>query len=72
MMEDNLVRLEYGGHIWEFGYFGAKRNGYSAYGFRQDGTIIRVTSKYEAELIAKLFQQGGGNDGNCIQGSKGR
>ena len=55
-MEDNLIKLEYDGHVWEFGYFGEKNNGYSAYGFRQDEVMIRVTSKYEAELIANLFQ----------------
>ena len=55
-MEDNLVRLECDGHTWEIGHFGEKKNGYSAYGFRQDGTIIRVTSKYESELLARLFQ----------------
>ena len=55
-IEDDLTKLEYDGHIWEFGHFGEKNNGFSAYGFRQDGIIIRVTSKYEAELIAMLFQ----------------
>ena len=56
-MEDKLTKLEYDGHTWEFGLFGEKNNGFSAYGFRQDGTIIRVTSKYEAELLARLFKE---------------
>ncbi|KKM92424.1 hypothetical protein LCGC14_1218450, partial [marine sediment metagenome] len=46
--EDNLDRFDYDGHVWEVGYFGESNNGYCAYGFRQDGIIIRVTSKYEA------------------------
>ena len=53
--EDNLIKLEYDGHIWEFGHFGEMNNGFSAYGFRQDGIYIRVTSKYESELLCKLF-----------------
>ena len=53
--DDNLVKLECDGHTWEFGYFGEKNNGFSAYGFRVDGNIIRVTSKYEAEIIKSLF-----------------
>ena len=55
--EDKLTTVEYDGHIWEVGYFGEKNNGYSAYGFRQDNHYIRVTSKYEAELIAELFKE---------------
>jgi hypothetical protein len=54
-MEDNLTKIEYDGHTWEFGYFGEKNNGFSAYGFRQDGIYIRVTSKYEAELFASCL-----------------
>ena len=54
--EDNLDRFDYDGHVWEVGYFGESNNGYCAYGFRQDGIIIRVTSKYEAELIYSLFK----------------
>ena len=55
---DDLVKIEYGGHIWEFGHFGAFTNGgYSAYGFRQDGTIIRVTSKYETEFLCELLNR---------------
>ncbi len=53
--EDNLDRINYDGHVWEIGHFGEDNNGFSAYGFRQDGTIIRVTSKYEAELISLLL-----------------
>ena len=56
-MEDNLTRIEYDGHIWEVGHFGERNNGFTAYGFRQDGIYIRVTSQYESELIAKLFQK---------------
>jgi len=55
-MEDNLEMFEYDGHIWELGYFGKKNNGYSAYGFRQDGIIIRVTSKYEADIFLKSLK----------------
>ena len=54
--EDNLDKFNYDGHMWEVGHFGEKKNGYSAYGFRQDGIIIRVTSKYEAELIYSLLE----------------
>ena len=54
-MEDNLVKFNFDGHIWEVGYFGDKNNSFSAYGFRQDGVYIRVTSKYESELITSLF-----------------
>ena len=59
-MEDNLTVFEYDGHTWEVGYFSEKnkvnRNGFSAYGFRQDGVFIRVTSKYEAELFESLLR----------------
>lgn len=54
---DNLAKFFYDGHDWEIGYFGSDNNGYNAYGFRQDKTIIRVTSKYEAELIYHLFMK---------------
>jgi len=53
--KDNLTKVEYDGHIWEFGHFGEDNNGFSAYGFRQDGIIIRVTSKYEADLFCQLI-----------------
>ena len=53
--EDNLDRFNYDGHVWEVGYFGEKKHGHNAFGFRQDGTTIRVTSKYEAEVIYSLF-----------------
>jgi len=56
LTEDNLIKLEYDGHSWEIGYFGEKNNRFSAYGFRQDGMYIRVTSKYESKLIAELFK----------------
>ena len=49
--EDNLETFNYDGHVWEFGHFGELNNGFSAYGFRQDGDYIRVTSKYEATLL---------------------
>lgn len=60
--DDNLDQFDYDGHVWEVGYFGEKNNSHSAYGFRQDGIIIRVTSKYEAELIHSLF--------NCVTSGK--
>ena len=44
------------GHTWEVGYFGCEDNGYSAYGFRQDGLLIRITSAYEAEIFLKGLQ----------------
>ena len=55
--QDRLDIINFDNHTWEFGHFGEDNNGFSAYGFRQDGTIIRVTSKYEAEVIAFLFKQ---------------
>lgn len=54
-LKDDLTRIEYAGHIWEFGHFGEEKNKFSAYGFRQDGTIIRVTSQYEADLFRQLM-----------------
>jgi hypothetical protein len=53
---DKLETINFDGHVWEFGFFGEKNNGYSAYGFRQDGIIIRVTSEYEAKLLADIFR----------------
>ena len=55
-MEDRLTVIEHDGHSWEVGYFGEKNNGFSAYGFRQDGMYIRVTSKYESELFESLLR----------------
>jgi len=53
--EDKLETIQYDGHTWEVGYFGCQNNGYSAWGFRQDGVIIRVTSEYEAKLLSRMF-----------------
>jgi hypothetical protein len=55
MAENILQRMNFDGHSWEIGYFDIDDEGFSAYGFRQDGIIVRITSKYEAELIAKVF-----------------
>ena len=55
--EDNLTKLKYDGHIWEVGHFGENNNGFSTYGFRRDGIKVRVTSRYEAELIANLLSK---------------
>lgn len=49
--KDELETILYDGSTWEVGHFGCEDNGYSAYGFRQDGLIIRVTSKYEADIF---------------------
>ena len=55
-MKDELTVIEYDGHSWEVGYFGEKNNGFSAYGFRQDDIIIRVTSEYEARIFEQLLR----------------
>jgi len=53
---DKLETINYDGHVWEVGYFREKDCGFEAYGFRQDGIFVRVTSKYEAELILSLLK----------------
>jgi hypothetical protein len=57
---DKLEIILYDNHIWEVGYFQEKDEGYNAYGFRQDGTIIRVTSQYEANLFRNSLVGNGG------------
>ena len=54
-LDDNLDTFISDGHKWEVGHFGERNNGYSAFGFRQDGLCIRITSKYEAEFLGRLI-----------------